>query len=191
MFGILFKVHGLFRKSGKYYIEYWKLVLAIVNINFGILCDIGRTLLWDIGYCLPPCVQEMTCFIPAYSPSQGPCCDGNTCRFIRRSANFVCENTQPCMDELYCEYPLNLYKNEPPNDKTNKVACAPSEDTDQPGHPPALIRVFAVRMKKSWVLSYLLSAQRRLWSDWADAQADLSLRWAHSHFVGFVMRRLK
>ena len=23
--------------------------------------------------------------------------------------------------------------------------------------------------------------------DWADAQADLSLRWAHSHFVGFVL----
>ena len=54
-----------------------------------------------------------------------------------------------------------------------------------------LIRVFAVRMKKAWVLSYPLSAQRRLWSDWADAQADLSLRWAHSHFVGFVMSRLK
>ena len=33
-------------------------------------------------------------------------------------------------------------------------------------------------------------AQGRLWSDWADAQADLSLRWAHSHFVGFVMSRL-
>ena len=68
--------------------------------------------------------------------------------------------------------------------------CAPSEDSDQPGHPPSLIRVFAVRMKKAWVLSYPLSAQRRLWSDWADAQPDLSLRWAHSHFVGFVMRRL-
>ena len=27
-------------------------------------------------------------------------------------------------------------------------------------------------------------------SDWADAQADLSLRWAHTHFVGFVMSRL-
>ena len=26
--------------------------------------------------------------------------------------------------------------------------------------------------------------------DWADAQADLSLRWAHTHFVGFVMSRL-
>ena len=39
------------------------------------------------------------------------------------------------------------------NDKTNKMACAPSEDSDQPEHPPSLIRVFAVRMKKPWVLS--------------------------------------
>ena len=45
-------------------------------------------------------------------------------------------------------------------------------------------------MKKAWVLSFALSAQRRLCSDWANAQADLSLRWAHSHFVGFVMSRL-
>ena len=68
--------------------------------------------------------------------------------------------------------------------------CAPSEDSDQPGHLPSLIRVFAVRMKKAWVLSYLLSVQRRLWSDWVDAQADVSLRWAHNHFVGFVMSQL-
>ena len=55
--------------------------------------------------------------------------------------------------------------------------CAPSEDSDQPGHPPSLIRVFAVRMKKLCVLSYPLSAQQRLWSDSADAQDDdLSLR---------------
>ena len=45
-------------------------------------------------------------------------------------------------------------------------------------------------MKNAWVLSYQLSAQRRLRSDWADVQADLSLRWAHSHFVCFVTRRL-
>ena len=51
--------------------------------------------------------------------------------------------------------------------------------------------VFAVRVKKHWVLCYPLSAQRRHWSDWADAQADLSLHLVHSHFVGFVMRRLK
>ena len=52
------------------------------------------------------------------------------------------------------------------------MACAPIEDSEQPGRSPSLVRVFAVRIKK------------------ADAQADLSLRWAHSHFVGFVTRRL-
>ena len=78
-------------------------------------------------------------------------------------------------------------KNEPANDKTYKMACAPSEDSDQPGHPPSLIWVFAVLMKKAWVwvLSYLLGTQRRLWSDWAEAQADLSLRWAHMPFCRF------
>ena len=30
-------------------------------------------------------------------------------------------------------------------DKTKKMACAPSEDSDQPGHLPSLIRVFTVR----------------------------------------------
>ena len=38
--------------------------------------------------------------------------------------------------------------------KLTKMACVPSEDSDQPGHPPSLIRVFAVPMKKHWVLSY-------------------------------------
>ena len=91
------------------------------------------------------------------------------------------------------------------NYKTNKMACAPSEDSDQPGHLPSLIRVFAVHMKKAWVLryplspqrrlavhmkkarvlSYPLSAQRRLWSDWADAQADLNLRRAPMPFCWF------
>ena len=36
----------------------------------------------------------------------------------------------------------------PPHAKTNKMTCAPNEDADQPGHPPSLIGVFAVRMKK-------------------------------------------
>ena len=35
------------------------------------------------------------------------------------------------------------------HDKTNEMACAPSEDSDQPGHPPSLIRVFAVRLMGS------------------------------------------
>ena len=70
-----------------------------------------------------------------------------------------------------------------PHDKTNKMTSAPSKDSDQ---PPSLIRVFAVRMK----LSYPLSAQRRLWSECADAQADLSFAGRTGHFVGFVMSQL-
>ena len=42
------------------------------------------------------------------------------------------------------------------------MTCAPSEDSDQPGHSPSLIRVFTGCLKKLWVLSYPLSAQRRL-----------------------------
>ena len=38
---------------------------------------------------------------------------------------------------------------EPPRDKTIKMAYAPSEDSDQPGHPPSLTRVFAVRSMAS------------------------------------------
>ena len=71
------------------------------------------------------------------------------------------------------------------------MACVPREDSAEPGYPPSLIRVFAVRMKEAWVLNYPLSAQRRLirlsgcpgWS-WVFC-------WVHSHFVGFVMRQLK
>ena len=36
---------------------------------------------------------------------------------------------------------------QPQHDKNNKINSAPSEDSDQPGHPPSLIRAFAVRIK--------------------------------------------
>ena len=65
------------------------------------------------------------------------------------------------------------------------MTCAPSEDSDQPRRPPSLIRVFLVHMKKRWVLNYSVSEQRKLRSDWADAQADLSLRWVQRSFCLF------
>ena len=43
--------------------------------------------------------------------------------------------------------------NEPPNDKTSKMACGPSEDSDQPGMP-GLIRVVAGRTVILLVLSW-------------------------------------
>ncbi|XP_053408228.1 disintegrin and metalloproteinase domain-containing protein 10-like [Mercenaria mercenaria] len=36
------------------------------------------------------------------SPSQGPCCDSSVCQYINRSKDFVCQNSKPCVDELYC-----------------------------------------------------------------------------------------
>ena len=54
--------------------------------------------------------------------------------------------------------------------------CAPSENSDQP-----------VRSMGSQGPKLSSRAQQRLVSDLADAQAYLSLRWAHTHFVGFVM----
>ena len=75
--------------------------------------------------------------------------------------------------------------------QNQQYECAPSEDSAISLGIRPVWSVFAVRMKKDWVLSYPLSGQRRLWSNWADAQADPSLCWAHSHFVGFVMSQLK
>ena len=39
----------------------------------------------------------------------------------------------------------HLFLFEPAHDKIFKMKCAPSENSDQPEHPPSLIRVFAVR----------------------------------------------
>ena len=42
----------------------------------------------------------------------------------------------------------------PTHDKTNEMICAPSEDSDQPRHPPSLIIDFTVRTKKHWAIGY-------------------------------------
>ena len=53
------------------------------------------------------------------------------------------------------------------------------------GHVRPAKTQISLGMKKAWVLSYPLSAQQRLWSDWVDAQADPSLCWAHMPFCWF------
>ena len=37
------------------------------------------------------------------------------------------------------------FSHEPEHDNTNKMAYAPSKDSDQSAHPRSLIRIFAVR----------------------------------------------
>ena len=73
---------------------------------------------------------------------------------------------------------------EPPHDKTNKLIFASSEDSDRPGHLPSLIRVFAVRMNKPLSLATHWAHSEDS-SEWTDAQADLSIHWAHRSFCWF------
>ena len=66
--------------------------------------------------------------------------------FFRKTAKTLIRlDGCPCWSECLLAQ-SSFYSFEPPHDKTDKMACAPSEDSDQPGHPPSLIRVFAVRM---------------------------------------------
>ena len=62
------------------------------------------------------------------------------------------------------------------------MMCAPSEDSDQPGHEESLVPLLPTERPAKTLI--------RLGGCIADAQADLSLRWAHGHFVGFDMSRL-
>ena len=65
------------------------------------------------------------------------------------------------------------------HEKTHLRTCPPSEDSDQPAHSRSLIRIFTGRILDSQGCKVSPCGQRRLKSDCADAQADLSLRWAH------------
>ena len=56
-------------------------------------------------------------------------------------------------------------------------ACTPYEDLDQPAHSRSLVRI-AWCILDSQGCKVSSCGQRRLWSDCADAQADLSLRCA-------------
>ena len=69
--------------------------------------------------------------------------------------------------------------NEPAHDKTYNKTCVRSKDSDQPVHPPNMPKVLVYSSLDSPGAVEGTCDQRRLWSDCADAQADLSLRWSH------------
>ena len=85
-----------------------------------------------------------------------------------------------CWNEILL-YIRNEHKtvHEPRHHKTNNVRVRRAKT-----HLPRLIRVFAVRSMGSYGPK-LFHADGEDWSDWADAQADLSLRWAHIPFCWF------
>ena len=66
--------------------------------------------------------------------------------------------------------------------KPTKWHVRPAKNSDQPGHSPSRIGIFAVRGLGSWGPTFSSCGQRILWSDRADAQADLCLRWTDMPF---------
>ena len=78
---------------------------------------------------------------------------------------------------------------DPPHDKTNKMACAPIKDSISLG----IRTVWSESSLSTWRKLGSLATHwvhSEDWSDWVDAQADLSFAGCTCHFVGFVMRWL-
>ena len=62
------------------------------------------------------------------------------------TADFVINEIQEITRRLkMCQQSID----EPPHDKKQQNDFAPSEDSDQPGYPPSLFRVFAARLMDS------------------------------------------
>ena len=76
----------------------------------------------------------------------------------------------------------------PAHDKTYNKTCVTSKDFDQPVLLLSTAGVIVHPSSDSPKAAESTGDHRRLWSDVADAQADLSLRWSHKSFVGFVVR---
>ena len=66
--------------------------------------------------------------------------------------------------------------------------CAPSDYSGQPGHHRVWSEFSLCAQRVAKDPSFL--RLRIPWSEWSDVQADLSLRWSHTHFVSLVMSRL-
>ena len=73
----------------------------------------------------------------------------------------------------------------PAHDKTYHKTCVTSKDSGQPVNPPSIARVLVYLSSHSLEAAEGPCDQRRLWSDCADAQADLNLRWSHKSYCRF------
>ena len=68
-------------------------------------------------------------------------------------------------------------KTEPKHNKTNKMSCVPAKT-----QIPPVWSVFTVHSMGSQGTKACTCTHPRLWSEWEDAQADLSLCWVHMSF---------
>ena len=137
---------------------------------------------------------NVICGVPTTSKVKGLRWDESRWYWIYFSTKLGTSNPSPFslndLSYMLCRIPLHCHKMQNLHAILDNSAASWHNQQNGMCAQRRLRSDWAVRMKRAWVLSYPLSAQRRLWSDLADAQADLSLRWAHIHFVGFAMRLL-
>ena len=103
------------------------------------------------------------------------------CQHIVFVSKCSCSPTTCCRSSFWA----SIY--EPPHDKTNKMTVPPAKTQISLGIRPvwseSSLCVQWVAISQGPKLSSC--GQRRLWSDWADAQADLRLCGAHMPFCWF------
>ena len=136
--------------------------------NDFIICDITK---WNIRNCLVRlynCLCEKWFFLSIFFSVAAACLQNLSC----------------------CMVTSHHCKHEPSHDETNKMSVRPAKTQISLGICPVWSES---SLCAQWVAKdpSFLHADSEDWSDWANAQADLSLRWAHPHFVGFVMSWLK
>ena len=76
---------------------------------------------------------------------------------------------------------------EPEHDKVSEMPCALSKDSDQPGHLPRQIRVFAFWVSKD--PSILQTDSENINQTGQIPRLIRVFAWHTGHFVGFVVRR--
>ena len=76
------------------------------------------------------------------------------------------------------------------HDKTYNKTYVTSKDSDQSVHSPCLTRALVHPSLYSLEAVEFSCDQRRLWSDYADAQAYLSRRWSPKSYCRFFVRWL-
>ena len=68
------------------------------------------------------------------------------------------------------------------HDKTFITSCVTNTDSDQPVHPLGTTKALVYPSLDSLDAVEGTCDQPSLWSDCADAQADLSIRWSHKSY---------
>ena len=90
---------------------------------------------------------------------------------------FVLNLEPPRISRHDWDFWLSKTWNEPEHDKTNKMTCAPSKDSDQSESSLSAWRSIGSQATHK--------AHSEDWSDWADAWADQGLLWVHRSFYLF------